>query len=313
MSSTDSFQSEKVVSSVSAALKAVWWIPLVRGIMLVIMGMLLMMEPLTTLTTVIWVFGAFLFIDGIIAVAQGFANRDQSGWKWWLVQGVLDVVFAVIIMVWPGITGIALLYVLLVWTIALGVTAIIGATAMLRNKDLGWPWMLAFGVLSVLFGVIVLARGLGGFPALTLVTIIFGIYAAVMGVVQIVSAFSVRSTARDIDEALRGNSAVLEAIIERRVAKAQEDAARAASAETEKAAAQAEKAADKAEKDAEKAAGHAAKDRHKQGEQSQERARVAANLQQDAVRAAAQAQQDAEWVATQTTADIMPPNPRNQK
>lgn len=267
MSSTDSDQSEKVVSSVSAALKAVWWIPLVRGIMLVILGLLLMMEPLTTLSAIIWVFGVFLLIDGIIAVAQGYANRDQSGWKWWLVQGALDIVIAAIIMVWPSITAQALLYVLLVWTIALGVTAIIGAAALLSNKDLGWPWMLAFGVLSVLFGAIVLARGFGDFPALTLVTIIFGIYAAVMGVVQIVSAFSVRSTARDLDEALRGNSAVLEAIIERRVAKAQEDAAKAAAQEAERAAAQAEKEAQKladaAAKQAAKEAAAAAKEAEK--------------------------------------------------
>ncbi len=263
MSSVGNDYSEKVVSSVSSALKAVWWIPLVRGIVLVILGLLLMMEPLTTLSSLIWVFGGFLLLDGIIAIAQGFANRGQIGWKWWLVQGVVDILIAGIIMLWPAITAAALLYVLLVWTIVLGITAIIGAASMQRSKDLGWPWMLTFGLLSLLFGATLLARGFNGLAPLSLLAVVFGIYAAIMGAVQIVSSFSVRATAKDIDEALRGNSAVLGAIIERQAAKAQEDAERTAAHDAEKASAQAEKDAEKASAQAEKDAAHAEKEAHK--------------------------------------------------
>lgn len=237
--------SEKVVSSVSQALRAVWWIPLIRGIFLVILGLLLMMAPLATIKSLVLIFGIFLALDGLVAAAHGFANRDQKGWQWWLVQGGLDLLFAAIIVIWPGMTATVLFYLLLVWTIALGVTAIIGAAALMRNKDLGWPWMLTFGLLSTLFGVTVLGRGVDTTGAALLVALVFGIYACVLGAVQIVSAFSVRATARDIDEALRGNSAVLDALVERRVAKLQEDAAKAAAHEAEKAAAQAEKEAQK--------------------------------------------------------------------
>ena len=276
MSSVGNDHSDKVVSSVSSALKAVWWIPLIRGIFLVILGLLLMMEPLTTLASLIWVFGGFLLLDGITVMIQGFANRGQIGWKWWLVQGALDIVIAGMIMLWPAITATALLYLLLVWTIVLGIAAIIGAAALQRSKDLSWPWMLTFGLMSLLFGATLLARGFNGLAPLSLLAVVFGIYAAIMGAVQIVSAFSVRATAKDIDEALRGNSAVLEAIIERRVAKAQEDSQRAAANEADKAAAQAEKDAAQAEKDAEKAAAHAQKDADKAEAHAQKEAEKAA-------------------------------------
>lgn len=257
MSMTESNDADKVVSSVSAALKAVWWIPLIRGIFLFILGLLLMIEPLTALSILVWLFGAFLLLDGVTAIAQGLANRDQSGWKWWLVQGIVDIIFAIVIMAWPGISATILLYVLLIWTVVLGIAAIIGAVALARNKDLGWAWLLTFGLLSVFFGGTMLGRGLDGMEPLALLAVVFGIYACVLGAVQIVSAFSVRAAARDIDDALKGNSAVLEALVERRVAKLQEEANRAAAAEAERAAAhqakEAEKAAAQAEKEAEKA------------------------------------------------------------
>lgn len=254
MSTTVQSDGDKVVSSVSAALKVVWWIPLIRGIVLFILGFMLMIEPLTALTALVWVFGAFLLLDGVIAIAQGLANRDQTGWKWWLVQGGVDILFAVIVLAWPGVTAVILLYILLIWAVVLGVVAIIGAVTLARNKDLGWAWMLTFGLLSVFFGGTMLGRGLDDLAPLALIAIVFGIYACVLGAVLVVSAFSVRAAARDIDEALRGSSAVLDALVERRVAKLQEEAARMAAAEAERAAAQQEKEAEKARRVAEKAA-----------------------------------------------------------
>ncbi|WP_051196486.1 HdeD family acid-resistance protein [Jonesia quinghaiensis] len=214
-STTDSTTGDKIVSSVSMALRAVWWLPLLRGLALVLLGVFLMIEPLAVLATLVWVFGVFLLVDAVLVAAQAIANRQQEGWKWWLIQGLVDIVFAGFILLWPGITTVVLLYILLMWTIALGITAIIAAAALARNKDLGWPWALSFGLLTTLFGATLLIRGFGNVATLSVLAIVFGVYAFIAGSVQIVSAFSVRAVARDIDEALTGQSAVLQAIQER--------------------------------------------------------------------------------------------------
>ncbi len=104
-------------------------------------------------------------------------------------------------------------YLLVVWTIALGAVAIIGSAIAARSKNLSSPWMLAFGLLSVLFGVMLLVRSSGNIVAtLQIVGLVLGLYAFIAGALQIVSAFSVRAVARDIDQALRGQSEVLKAI-----------------------------------------------------------------------------------------------------
>lgn len=221
--------------------RGLWMMPLVRGLLLILLGLLLMVEPFGTLDRLIVLFAVFLALDGVVAAVQGLVNRDQIGWRWWLVQGAVDVVFAVIIVVWPSATALVLFYLLVVWTLVLGVAAIAGSVALVRNRDLGWPWLLTIGLLSTLFGFLLVTRSQDGDAALELVTVVFGIYAFVSGAVHVVSVFAIRSVAQEIDRALTGQSLVVDAMAARHEAarEAAEERARA------RAAASAEKKADK--------------------------------------------------------------------
>ncbi len=257
---------ETVIDSVSSALKAVWWLPLLRGISLVILGVLVMIEPLNTLVTLAWIAGIFLLIDGVFAIIQGWANRTQTGWRMWLVQGLVDLIFAALILAWPGMTVVVFFYLLVVWTIALGAVAIVGSAIAARAKNLGSPWMLAFGLLSVLFGVMLLVRSSGNIVAtLQIVGLVLGLYAFIAGALQIVSAFSVRAVARDIDQALRGQSEVLKTInlnqeqyqadrVQRATEREEERKTRSAEREAEKRQREAEKEAEKRAAELEQAA-----------------------------------------------------------
>lgn len=228
--------------------RGLWMMPLVRGLLLVLLGLLLMVQPLGTLDRLIVLFAVFLVLDGVVVAVQGLVNRDQIGWRWWLVQGGVDVVFAVIIVVWPSATALVLFYLLVVWTLVLGVAAIAGSVALVRNRDLGWPWLLTIGLLSTLFGFLLVTRSQDGQAALELVTVVFGIYAFVSGAVHVVSVFAIRSVAQEIDRALTGQSLVVDAMAARQVA--------AREAAEERAQARAEASAEKkAEKKAAKEAG----------------------------------------------------------
>lgn len=214
-------------ATVTGALRRIWWIPLLRGLALIVLGLLLMVEPLEVLRTLVVVFAVFLLVDGVVAVLQGLANRDQQGWRWWLVQGVVDVAFAVIIVAWPSVTALALFYLLVVWALVLGIAAIIGAAALLRNRDLAWPWLLTVGLLSTLFGLLLITKPQTAEGVLSVTVTVFGIYAFASGAIYVVSAFSVRSVAQYIDKALDGESPVLDAIVERRAQTARVADARA--------------------------------------------------------------------------------------
>lgn len=192
--------------------RRVWWLPVVRGVVMVVLGLLLMIEPLEQLGTLRLVLGAFLVADGVLVAVQGFVHRRQVGSAWWLAQAGVNVVFGAVVALWPDLTPTALYYVLAVWVLVLGVTTIAGAAALARNRDLGWAWVLAFGIVSVLFGVLLVTRPLDAFDVLRLVAVVFALYAFVAGSIHVVSGFAVRAVARELAD-LRAHAAAAGVVV----------------------------------------------------------------------------------------------------
>lgn len=98
------------------------------------------------------------------------------------------MVVGVFMFIYPGITAVALLYLIAAWAIARGVFEIV--TAVQLRKEITNEWMLVIaGILSVLFGVALVANPAAG--ALAVVWII-GAYAIIFGLMMIVLAFRLR-------------------------------------------------------------------------------------------------------------------------
>ena len=102
--------------------------------------------------------------------------------RWWLaLVGLLGIGVGVITLFWPQITGFVLLLFIAGWAIASGVLQIIGAIKL--RKEIDGEWLLiASGVLSVLFGIVVIL--FPGAGALSLALVI-GAFAVAYGVLLI--------------------------------------------------------------------------------------------------------------------------------
>jgi uncharacterized membrane protein HdeD (DUF308 family) len=185
-------------TNVKSAAKAVWWLVLLRGIFMVIFGIIALVSPGIALLTLVWVFGFYAILDGIAAVVIGIRTRGEPHWVWTIVQGVVSVLAGVIALVWPGVTALALLFVVAFWAIMLGIGEIAGAFASRRSGSNAWGWTLAAGILNVVFGILLLIWPASGI--LTLVWLV-GIFALVGGVALILLAFRVRSVAKSVNDA----------------------------------------------------------------------------------------------------------------
>jgi uncharacterized membrane protein HdeD (DUF308 family) len=187
-------------TNVKAAAKAVWWLVLLRGIFMVIFGIIALVSPGIALLTLIWVFGFYAILDGIAAIVIGIRARGEPHRVWMIVQGVVSVLAGVIALIWPGITALALLFVIAFWAIMLGIGEIGGAFASRRRGSKDWVWTVAAGILNVVFGVLLLIWPASGI--LTLVWLV-GIFTLVGGVALLLLAFRVRSVAASADDASR--------------------------------------------------------------------------------------------------------------
>jgi uncharacterized membrane protein HdeD (DUF308 family) len=186
-------------TTVQSVAKTVWWLVLLRGVFMVLFGVIALVSPDIALLTLVWVFGIYAVLDGVAAVALGIRTRGEPHGVWTIVQGVVSVLAGLIALIWPGVTALALLFLIAFWAIMLGIGEIGGAFAARRRGPNRWGWTLAAGILNVVFGVLLLIWPASGI--LTLVWLV-GIFTLAGGIALIILAFRVRSIARSTDRAL---------------------------------------------------------------------------------------------------------------
>jgi uncharacterized membrane protein HdeD (DUF308 family) len=168
------------------SLAANWWALALRGLVAVLFGLLTFFLPGITLVTLVLLFGAYALFDGVFNVMAFFRVASHQ-WAL-LIEGVIGIVAGVLTFAWPAITAIVLLYVIAFWAILTGIFEIIAGIRLRKVITNEWL-LLVVGVLSILFGLLILfAPGAG---ALAIVLWI-GAYALVFGIFLLALAFRLR-------------------------------------------------------------------------------------------------------------------------
>src|SRR6516165_9821634 len=177
-------------TNIGAVLHRQWWLLLLRGIVAIAFGVLTFMRPGITLQALVWLFGIYVFIDGLLGAWLAVQGRKEVE-DWWvlLLWGLLGIGIGILAFVKPDLTALALLFYIALWAIATGVLEIVAAVR-LRKVISGELWLILAGIVSVAFGVWLVARPEAG--ALAVLWAI-GIYAIVFGVLVVLFAFKIRS------------------------------------------------------------------------------------------------------------------------
>ena len=89
-----------------------WWVFAIRGIAALVFGILAFVWPERTLTVLVFLFGAYVLVDGaslLVALVRGDAVARRHAWSV-AIMGVLGIVAGVVTFAWPGLTALSLLY-----------------------------------------------------------------------------------------------------------------------------------------------------------------------------------------------------------
>ena len=173
-----------------------WWTTLLRGIIAIFFGIALFVQPGISLLTLTLLFGAFAMADGIASVISAFGGRhDHEHWWVLLLAGLAGIGAGVLTFMNPGLTTLALVFYIAIWAIATGLLEMVAAIR-LRKEIQGEFWLALAGLVSIAFGVMLMARPWAG--ALTLVWLIAG-YAIVFGSILIALAFKARRFVRTVE------------------------------------------------------------------------------------------------------------------
>ena len=168
-----------------------WWVLLLRGILLLVIGTFSFTNPLVWITFA----GAYMLIDGIGMLWAGFGPQPTGQSRWpMLLVGILGIVAGLIVLGNPIIGGLTLVWVVGAWAIVTGILEIVSAVALRKEIDNEW-WLILTGVLAIIFGLLVFQNPLAGAFA---IQTIFAAFAIVAGIFSIALAFRMRSFGQQI-------------------------------------------------------------------------------------------------------------------
>jgi uncharacterized membrane protein HdeD (DUF308 family) len=167
-----------------------WWVILLRGIVAVLFGAFAFTFPVSTAAAVVIIFGAYALVDGVLTIvaALRFAHPDSGRWWWLLLEGLVGIAVGVLTFFWPGITALALGYLVVIWAIATGILEI-GAAVRMRADVPGEILFFVTGLLSIALGVIL---ALQPFTGLIAAVYLMGFYALLAGFLMIALSFRLR-------------------------------------------------------------------------------------------------------------------------
>jgi len=173
-----------------------WKMFLVRGILAVLFGIGTLLMPGITLIALVALFGAYALIDGVILSVLALKGRKAHP-NWWLMllAGLISIAASIVTVVWPDITAATLLYLIAAWAIVTGGFEVLYAIRF-RKVLAGEGLLVLDGILSVAFGILLIAHpGAGALAVLWLI----GVYAIAYGVMLVVLAFHLRNLNARLD------------------------------------------------------------------------------------------------------------------
>ncbi len=171
-----------------------WSALLLRGLVAIALGIVVWARPAIGLSVFVFLFGLWALIDGLVTCWLAIEDRPQPSWGWMLFDGLIGLAIGLFAIFRPAATALGLLFLVAVWAIARGVLEIVVAISLRRELKGEWRLLIA-GLLSLVFGLIVLSRpGAGLLAVLWLV----GLYAVLYGIMLVMLAFKARNLSRDL-------------------------------------------------------------------------------------------------------------------
>jgi uncharacterized membrane protein HdeD (DUF308 family) len=165
-------------------LSRAWWLLLLVGLMCGAAGVIVLVQPDISLTTLAVVAGIFLLVDGIydvvVAIAEGGEGRGMLA-----LVGVLSAIVGIILVRHPIGSVVAIALLVGIWLVCIGVVRLVRAFALAEYR--GWNLLVAF--VEIVAGIVIVSSpGIG----VTTLAILVGIAFILRGIGLCAAAWVLR-------------------------------------------------------------------------------------------------------------------------
>jgi uncharacterized membrane protein HdeD (DUF308 family) len=158
------------------------WALALNGALSIAFGILILIWPGISLFALTILFGAYATATGVIGLGAVIRGTAKQGRGWLVVSSLLGIAVGVMVLLWTGISALALLYVIGAYAVAFGIIMIGGAFSLPVDATDSALFVLG-GLVSILFGIVMFAKP--GDGALVLLALIAA-FALVRGISEVV-------------------------------------------------------------------------------------------------------------------------------
>ena len=180
------------------AMAASWQVTVVLGVLTLILGIIVSFHPYGSLNVVAVLIGILMILSGIFHLVRVF-DRDEQHRIWAGIAGLLFIVIGVVLIRHLHLTVAIIGLVIGITWVVQGLTALIGGLA--GGPREGRAWWIAFGVISVIAGIVVVSAPVS---SVNVLAVLLGIWFVVMGIFEIVAGFMLRRVIHVAEATLAG-------------------------------------------------------------------------------------------------------------
>jgi uncharacterized membrane protein HdeD (DUF308 family) len=100
---------------------------IVLGAVSILFGIAVLVWPGMSLAILVILVAIWAIIIGILQIMTSVRHRavPDSGWVWGIIGGALSVLFGILVLVWPGIGLVTIIWIIGIWAIVWGITLLV--------------------------------------------------------------------------------------------------------------------------------------------------------------------------------------------
>ncbi|MET8560750.1 HdeD family acid-resistance protein [Streptomyces flaveolus] len=178
--------------------RAAWQVVLLTGIGSLVLGVLVLVWPGASLLAAGVLFGVYLLYSGVFQLVSAFGTHRATSLRvLGFISGALSIVLGLFCFRRPMQSILLLaLWIGIGWLFR-GITQTLAAVHDSRMPARGWQTFL--GILTFIAGIVLIDSP---FESVAVLTLVGGIWLVAVGIVEIVTAFGIRSRTRHVPQTL---------------------------------------------------------------------------------------------------------------
>jgi uncharacterized membrane protein HdeD (DUF308 family) len=131
------------------------WALWLAGLLALIGGLALLVNPGAGLRLVKWTLGLFLLGWGVMRLVHAFTGPCRAR-TWLILSGLCILLAGIVVLAWPGLTVTALLYILVVGGLCLASVDLVGAIVDRKRNPYWWLHLLrGLGTIALVVALLV--------------------------------------------------------------------------------------------------------------------------------------------------------------